>query len=67
MENKLEFKCAQCGAIVYKTKSQAKRSKNGNVFCNSSCAAKYNNSHYRTGKIILIGLMAHIEDFLILL
>lgn len=21
-----------------------------NVFCNSSCAAKYNNSHYRTGK-----------------
>lgn len=50
MEKKLEYKCAQCGAVVYKTKSQVKRNKSGNVFCNSSCAAKYNNSHYRTGE-----------------
>lgn len=67
MEKKLEYKCAQCGAVVYKTKSQVKRNKSGNVFCNSSCAAKYNNSHYRTGKIILIGLMAHVGEPLILL
>lgn len=46
----IRYRCAQCGAIVYKTKSQVKRNKNGNVFCNSSCAAKYNNSHYRIGE-----------------
>lgn len=50
MEKKLEYECAQCGAVVYKPKSQVKRSKSGNVFCSRSCAAKYNNSHYRTGE-----------------
>lgn len=50
MEKKLEYKCAQCGNTVYKPKSQVKRAKNRNVFCNSSCATKYNNSHYRLGE-----------------
>lgn len=50
MEKKLKYRCAQCGNTVYKPKSQVKRAKNRNVFCNSSCAAKYNNSHYRLGE-----------------
>ena len=42
--------CAQCGKEIEKLPSQIKNSKNGNVFCSKSCAASYNNSHFRCGE-----------------
>lgn len=46
---KIKCNCAYCGKELYKTHSEIKRSKTGNVFCNKSCAASFNNSNYRTG------------------
>lgn len=46
---KIKCNCANCGKELYKTPSEIKRSKTGNVFCNKSCAASFNNSHYRIG------------------
>lgn len=42
-------KCAACGKDVKVTPSAFKRSKTKRFFCNSSCAAKYNNQHKTTG------------------
>lgn len=52
---KIKCKCAHCGKEIYKTPSEIARSKTGNVFCNKSCAASFNNSNYRTKEKILIG------------
>lgn len=41
--------CEQCGTIVVRTISQYKQSKTSHVFCNASCAAKYNNTHKTHG------------------
>jgi predicted restriction endonuclease len=35
--------CAACGSPLCKMESELKKSKTGNVFCNRSCAATFNN------------------------
>lgn len=45
---KIHCFCANCGKELWKTLSEIKESKTGNVFCNKSCACSYNNSHFRT-------------------
>lgn len=47
---KIKCTCAHCGKEIYKTRSEIANSKYGNVFCNRSCAASYNNSTYRKGE-----------------
>ena len=47
---KIQCKCAFCEAELIRTPSEIKKSKTGNVFCNKSCAASFNNSHFRTGE-----------------
>lgn len=42
-KQKVALNCSNCQASIEKLPSQIKRSKNSNMFCNSSCAAKYNN------------------------
>lgn len=42
------YKCPQCGQ-KFERKSYMKPSKYGLYFCSQSCAASYNNSHYRLG------------------
>jgi len=41
--------CKKCNCIVNRRKSQLKKSKSGNVFCSTSCSAKYNNVHKTKG------------------
>jgi len=41
--------CAQCGKEISVRAAERKKSKSGNSFCNSSCAAIYNNTHKTTG------------------
>ena len=43
------LQCRQCGSDVKKEQCKAKMSKSGNVFCNQSCAAKWNNAHKKHG------------------
>ena len=50
LSKKIKCTCAHCGKELWKTPSEIKRSKTGNVFCNRSCAASFNNSKFRTGK-----------------
>lgn len=38
------FECKTCSELVFKTPSELQKSKSGNVFCSSSCAATFNNS-----------------------
>lgn len=46
-----EYKCSNCGKTVIRTPSSVKKySLSGNVFCSHSCAASYNNSHFRLEK-----------------
>lgn len=45
---KIRCICSKCGKEVWKTPSEIKKSKTGNVFCSKSCACSYNNSHFRT-------------------
>ena len=60
---KIKCTCAHCGKELWKTPSEIKRSKTGNVFCNRSCAASFNNSKFRTGKkIILIIKKGKVQD-----
>lgn len=49
-KNGIILKCAHCGEDVYKTPSSMKKVKNNNVFCSKSCAASYNNSHFKLGE-----------------
>ena len=41
--------CGFCGTELTKQRREYKASKSGKIFCNSSCAAKYNNTHKTTG------------------
>lgn len=43
---KIKISCKQCGTILERFPSES----NGNVFCSSSCAAKYNNAPRITSK-----------------
>jgi hypothetical protein len=45
----LSMSCTHCGEVTQRRSSQHKHSKSGNVFCSSSCAAKYNNAHKTMG------------------
>ena len=46
---KITDKCGECGTEITKQRKEFKKSKSGYVFCNNSCAAKYNNTHKTTG------------------
>ena len=48
-QRKTKHICAFCGKEFERIPS-AKKSKNGLYFCSQSCAASYNNSHYRLGE-----------------
>lgn len=41
--------CAECGKIVKRNIKHLKKIKSNNFFCNSSCAASYNNKHKSFG------------------
>lgn len=41
--------CTNCGKEIYRTSSELKKSKSGNVFCSKSCAASVNNSVSKSG------------------
>lgn len=43
------YACDQCGNDVKKRPCDLRQSKSGRVFCNTSCAAKYNNANKVTG------------------
>lgn len=47
--NPLEVSCKNCNKQFKKRRAQFKKSKSGNHFCNSSCAALYNNAHKTHG------------------
>lgn len=44
---KIKCKCANCGKTILRTPKEIDRSKNHNAFCSQSCAASFNNSHFR--------------------
>ena len=48
-ETFVEKECAWCDKKVKRLLNQAKKSKTGNIFCNESCAASYNNRNKSTG------------------
>ena len=41
--------CANCGKETKRSRKEMKKNKSGNIFCSSSCAATYNNTHKTTG------------------
>lgn len=45
----LDIICCKCSQLFKMVPSAKKRSKSGNNFCSQSCAAKYNNTHKKTG------------------
>lgn len=47
--NRIKCNCSFCGSVLYRTPSEYKKSKSGNIFCNRSCATSYNNSKYKSG------------------
>jgi len=49
IENRIYLNCYECGLSVMKKTHEIKKSKSGNVFCNSSCSATYNNKNKKTG------------------
>lgn len=46
---KIELSCGTCGAPVITQQNRLRGSKSGYVFCNKSCAVKYNNRILRSG------------------
>ena len=42
------YKCANCGKLVWKTRSQVERSLTGNVYCSKSCATTINNTLFKS-------------------
>lgn len=54
-ENRIYTNCSECGKNIIKKPSEAKKSKNGNMFCCRSCSASYNNKNkskgYRRSKL----------------
>jgi YHS domain-containing protein len=47
-KNGVLLECVYCGKPVWRTQSQLKRSKSGNVFCNRGCATSFNNTYYKS-------------------
>ena len=47
---RVNVNCFICNKIIYKTKSQIKRSKSGKFFCGKSCQAKWRNVEYGGNK-----------------
>lgn len=47
--NQITMPCGFCKTLVSRDPREFKKSKSGLLFCNSSCAAKYTNSHKKTG------------------
>lgn len=45
-----DYYCAYCGKIVKRSPGVLRKSKSGRVFCNSSCAASYNNKVKRKSR-----------------
>jgi len=45
----VDILCSQCGTILQKQPKDIRQSKSGCVFCNRSCAAKWNNAHKKHG------------------
>jgi len=45
----VETPCLNCSTLVYRKRSELKKSKTKNVFCSKSCSAIYNNTHKTTG------------------
>lgn len=49
------YNCVYCGISVWRTPSDGPKNKTPNIFCSSSCAATYNNTHkthgYRRSKL----------------
>ena len=41
--------CKECDKQILKKLNEITNSKSGNVFCNQSCSAKYNNTHKKIG------------------
>jgi len=48
--NTIKKPCKSCGKVVSRKKAQFKKSKTGNIFCNSSCNASYNNTLKRKSR-----------------
>jgi len=46
---KINLPCANCGSEVIRTQAEYRGSKSGNIFCDKSCAATYNNLHKTIG------------------
>ena len=46
-----KFSCSFCGQTTIKNLAEINRNKTGNFFCNSSCAAKYNNRKFPKRKM----------------
>ena len=60
--NRVEIPCELCGKVVSREKSEFKKSKTGNVFCNQSCAASFHNTQRRKSRqskceILLLNLL----------
>ena len=47
--NTKEFFCKNCNLSILKKKSEIKKVKNGNLFCNKSCSAQFNNKNKKIG------------------
>ena len=48
-QKSIKLNCGFCNAELIRTNAQIRQSKSGQMFCNCSCAAKYNNTHKTTG------------------
>lgn len=44
-----EINCNYCNKLIYKRKHELNENKSGKLFCSSSCAASYNNTHKQYG------------------
>ena len=62
--DKIELQCSNCDKPVYRTASQLAKSRNGNAFCNRSCAATYNNKNKKYGTR-RSKLEAHLEKHIL--
>jgi hypothetical protein len=48
-DNKIIKPCSNCGQMIKRQPGELKKSKEGRIFCNRSCAATYNNQHKTSG------------------
>lgn len=49
-DSRSTFVCEQCGKEFKRYIGSNTKSKHNHLFCSRSCAAKYNNAHYRVGQ-----------------